>query len=105
MLAKHTLLHIDKDLYFGEILTMTLVFVPYYSWVFEQDAAFGNIGALGVVPIVSHFQLLFSLESNPVFWLPMVRPRRFGGYEGGKNCLIIEEGNAYSCMHRDTGHI
>ena len=66
MVAKHTLLHIEKDLYCGEILTMTLVFAPYYSWVFEQDAAFGNIGALGVVPMVSHFQLLFSLESIPV---------------------------------------
>ena len=66
MVAKHTLLHIDKDLYFGESLTMKLVFAPYYSWVFEQDAAFCNIGALGVVPMVSHFQLLLSIESNPV---------------------------------------
>ena len=65
-LAKHTLLDIDKDLYFGEILTLTLVFAPYSSWVFEQDANFANVAALGVAPVVSNFQFLLSLESNPV---------------------------------------
>ena len=66
VLARHSLLDIDKDLYFGEILNLTLVFAPYSSWVFECDAAFGNISALGAAPVVSNFQLLLSLESNPV---------------------------------------
>ena len=67
-LGKHTLLSVDKDLYFGEILNLTLVFAPYSSWVFEGDLAVPttNTVAMATPPVVSNFQLLLSLESNPV---------------------------------------
>ncbi len=66
VLAERSLLDIDKDLYFGEILNLMLVFASFSSWVFEFDTAFGNSSALGAAPVVSNFQLLFSLESIPI---------------------------------------
>ncbi len=64
VLGNHSLLDIDKDLYFGEILYLTFVFAPYSIWVFEADLAAppGNINPLGTVPVVSNRQLLLSLE-------------------------------------------
>ena len=66
---KNTLLALDKDLYFNEVILLRIVWNPYTSWGFVSnsvtDPTGGGAAALAANIAITNLSLKLALEANP----------------------------------------
>jgi hypothetical protein len=61
---RHTLMAVDKSIYFGQIITVNFVFAATSQWSWEA-AVMANPIVLANVPAMSNLSLMLALECNP----------------------------------------
>ena len=64
---KHTILNCQKDLFFGQIITLNFVLAAHTQFCWESNAAAPVAGAVAfaIAPVISNMSFMLALETNP----------------------------------------